>query len=78
MITDDFEDAVSQAGDGDMSNHGAGLRARLQQTMSGIEDRRQQTQQSHSANQQAQDQRMINSRPANISMASDDDELEDI
>jgi len=83
MITDDFEDATSQLGDGAMSEHGAGVRARLQQTMSGIEDRRQQTRQSHSANQQAQDQtvfqRMINSRPAIISMASDDDdELEDI
>ena len=83
MINEDFEDATSQLGDGEMSNHGANVRARLQQTMAGIDDRRQQTRQAHGASQSSQDQtlfqRMINSRPANIRIASDDeDEMPDI
>lgn len=83
MITDDFEDAVSQAGDstGAMSQHGANVQGRRQQTMTEMDQRRRLTQEAHGANQQAQDQtvfqRMINSRPANIRIASDD-ELEDI
>ena len=82
MINENFEDAVSEAGDSTsaMSSHGAGVQGRLQQTMMEMEQRRRQTRQSHSASQSSQDdtlfRRMINSRPANVSMASDDDEPE--
>ena len=82
MINENFEDAVSEAGDSTsaMSSHGAGVQGRLQQTMMEMEQRRRQTQESHDASQSSQDdtlfRRMINARPANISMASDDDEPE--
>lgn len=78
MISDDFEDATSQVGDGAMSNHGAGLRARLLQTMEQEEERREQIQEAHGASQCSQDrtlfQRMISARPTVINMATDDED----
>ena len=82
-ITDNFEDAVSEASDrmSDMNNHEAGLRARIEEAQRNRRQRINQTRTSHRGTLQHSfvAEGMINRRPQNFSMSDDEEmpELED-
>ena len=80
-ITDDFEDAVSEASDrkSDMSNHEAGLRARIEAVQRNRRQRINQTRTSHGGTLQQTfvADGMIRRRPQNFSM-SDDEEMPEL
>ena len=81
-ISGDFEDAVSEASDrmGDMNNHEAGLRARIEAVQRNRRQRINQTRASHSGTLQQTfvADGMIRRRPQTFSMIDDDEEMGDL